>query len=152
MYCARGPDAILAGVSKANLELVRGIYGALAEWRVPESIHPDAEYVNPPYAVEPGTRPWSVAIERLREIYPEFRMEPEEYVPVGDDQVMVVARANARGISGVDASARLGHLWTIRDGKAVRFEWFKDPAEAFEAIGLGPATEPTRPQTGSNSP
>jgi len=27
-------------------------------------------------------------------------------------------------------------VWTVRDGKAVRFQWFNDPAEALAAAGL----------------
>jgi ketosteroid isomerase-like protein len=32
-----------------------------------------------------------------------------------------------------------GYVWTVRDGKAVRFQWFNDPAEALEAAGLSDA-------------
>jgi hypothetical protein len=27
-------------------------------------------------------------------------------------------------------------VWTMRDGKAIRFEWFNSPAKALEAAGL----------------
>jgi hypothetical protein len=26
-------------------------------------------------------------------------------------------------------------VWTVRDGQAVRFEWFRNPAEALRAAG-----------------
>jgi ketosteroid isomerase-like protein len=32
---------------------------------------------------------------------------------------------------------RQGHVWTIRDGRAVRFRWFNDHSEAVQAAGLG---------------
>jgi hypothetical protein len=36
-----------------------------------------------------------------------------------------------------------GYLWTVRDGKAVRFEWFTSPEEALAAVGMaGKAQEP----------
>jgi ketosteroid isomerase-like protein len=38
--------------------------------------------------------------------------------------------------SGVEVENRHGSVWTIRDGKAVRFEWFSEPDEALEAAGL----------------
>jgi ketosteroid isomerase-like protein len=29
------------------------------------------------------------------------------------------------------------HLWTLRDGKVVRLQWFHDRREAVAAVGLG---------------
>ena len=44
-------------------------------------------------------------------------------------------RDNARA-GGIDVANRHGSVWTIRDGKAVRFRWFKEPGEPLEAAGL----------------
>ena len=38
--------------------------------------------------------------------------------------------------SGIDVDRRQGYVWTVRDGKAVRFQWFNDPAEALAAAGI----------------
>ena len=117
------------------MELARAVYRTLAEGGSTEGlIHADAEYVNPPYAVEPGVRPWSVALERLLEIYPGFALEPSEFSPVGDDRVIVLAEARATGASGVSTTQMLAHVWTIEDGLVVRFQWFNDPAEARAAV------------------
>jgi hypothetical protein len=51
----------------------------------------------------------------------------------------VVAIGTLRGVgrgSGIDIDRRQGYLWTIHDGKAVRFQWFNDPAEALAAAGV----------------
>jgi ketosteroid isomerase-like protein len=125
-------------MTDSNVELARAVYRALADGVATDDlIHPDAEYVNPSHAVEPGTRPWSVALERLLEIYPDFALEPEAYDPVGDDRVLVLVRARATGASGVTTDQRLAHVWTVRDGLIVRFEWYNDPAEARAALGQG---------------
>ena len=125
-------------MSSHNLEVVRSIYRALADGASTEHcIHADAEYVNPPYAVEPGIRPWPVAMQRLREIYADFQVEPEEYTEAGDDQVVVIVTARASGASGVATSQRLAHVWTIRDDKASRFRWFRDRDEALAALSAG---------------
>jgi hypothetical protein len=59
----------------SNVELARAVYRALADRVATDDlIHPDAEYVTPSHAVEPGTRPWSVGLERLLEIYPAFTL------------------------------------------------------------------------------
>jgi len=124
--------------TERNVELVRAVYRALADGASTDGlIHADAEYVNPPYAVEPGVRPWTVAIERLLEIYADFRLEPQEYTPIGADRVVVIAHARATGASGVATDQRLAHVWTIEDGLIVRFHWYNDPAEAWAAVEAG---------------
>ena len=66
-----------------------------------------------------------------------FRMEPEDFIEVGD-KLVVIVRVEGRGkASGVEVEARMAHLWTIRDQKAIRFEIFGDPQKALEAAGAG---------------
>jgi ketosteroid isomerase-like protein len=70
------------------------------------------------------------------EVFDEFRAEPEHFFDAGED-VLALVRAGGRArASGVEVSGRFGHLLTIRNGKAVRFEEFKDPEEALRAAGL----------------
>ena len=58
----------------------------------------------------------------LEVICPE--MEPEEFKTFGD-LVAVALRYRARGRgSGLQVEGRESALWTIRDGKVVRYEWF----------------------------
>ena len=48
-------------------------------------------------------------------------MEPEAFEPAGDN-VAVVVRYRARGReSGVEVDGRESALWTLRDGKVVRY-------------------------------
>jgi len=92
--------------------------------------------VNPPDAVEPGTRYGRKAFAGIRDAYDDVRVEPEEFIDAGDD-VIVIARIKGTGrASGVDVDWRQGYIWTIRDGKGVRFRWFSDPDQALEAAGL----------------
>lgn len=51
-------------------------------------------------------------------------------------EVVVIGVARGTGASGVELQWRQGYVWTIEDGRAVRFQWFNDPAEALEASGL----------------
>jgi ketosteroid isomerase-like protein len=123
-------------MSRENVEVVRRIYDAWAEGRsARDFIDPDVEYVNPPYAVESGTIRGRKAFAKVRDVYPEFNLEPERYVDVGDD-VVVIATARGRGASGLETRWRQGYVWTVRDGRVVRFRWFNDPREALEAVGL----------------
>jgi ketosteroid isomerase-like protein len=121
-----------------KLELVRRLYEAMSRGeRGDEFIAEDAEYVNPTYAVEPGTRPWRDARERLRETYADYRVEVDELIDAGGDDVVVLGRYTASGpSSGVPLAGEHGYIWTVRDGKGVRFRWFGSHAEALEAAGV----------------
>jgi uncharacterized protein len=123
-------------VSEQNVQLVRTIYDLWSRnERARHLIDPAMEYVNPPYAVEAGTRRGRTALGKIREVYPDFRVEPERFIDAGEDVVVIgTARGTAR--SGVEAQWRQGYVWTVRDGKAIRFRWFNNPQEALEAVGL----------------
>jgi uncharacterized protein len=130
-------------MSQENLEIVRGIYEAWARKEFPgpaDVLDAEIEYVNPPGAVEPGTRYGLEAFTRaVEQVFVEgwdnWRFEAERFTPRGD-RVAVVLRYRAHGReSRVAVEGRLSALWTIREGKAVRFEWFHGADEALEALG-----------------
>ena len=130
-------------MSEENVEVVRRFYAAWSGDELPgptELMNPEIEYVNPDRAVEPGTRrglaAFSRAVEKVFEGWETWQMEPEQFRAVGD-QVAVVVRYRARGRgSGVEVEGRESALWTVRDGKVVRYAWFHGPADALEAAGL----------------
>ena len=91
--------------------------------------------MNPSYAVESGTRHSRSTLRKIREVYPDFHVEPERFVDGGED-VAVIGIAHGTSASGVKAQWRQGYVWTVRDGRAIRFRWFNDPEEALSAVGL----------------
>ncbi len=124
-------------MSQESVEVVRAIYAA---WLQGESardfIDPEIEYVNPPDAVETGTRRGRGAFAGIRDPYEDVRIEPTQFIDAGDE-VVVIARVTGTGrASGVDIDWRHGYIWTLRDGKGVRFRWFNKPEQALEAAGL----------------
>jgi ketosteroid isomerase-like protein len=132
-------------MSPDNVEIVRSIYAAWECDGVPtpsELLDPEIEYVNPAGAVEPGTRrgleAFHRAVQKVLEGWETWQMEPEAFESAGD-QVAVVVRYRARGReSGVEVEGRESALWTLRDGRVVRYAWFHGPADAFEAAGMRP--------------
>ncbi len=130
-------------MSHQNVAVVRAIHEALARGESPATLgllHPDIEYVNPPGAVEPGTRrgiaAYEDALRSMHEALEDVRIEAREIIDAGD-QVVVLATFTARGrSSGAQRQHEDGYVWTVRDGKAVSFQWFNDPAKALEAAGL----------------
>jgi ketosteroid isomerase-like protein len=130
-------------VSRENLEIVERLYGVWAQDEFPAGIDlfaADVEYVNPPDAVEPGTRrgiaEFMAAVEKMLEGWESWRMKPERLVPVAD-KVAVVVRYEARArASGIEVDGRESALLTLRDGKIVRYEWFHGPDDALIAVGV----------------
>jgi ketosteroid isomerase-like protein len=125
-------------MSQQNVEVVRRIYEA---WGREESarhlIAADVEYVNPSYAVEPGTRRGRRSFSVVRGTYEDFELRVERYIDAGDDQVVVLAHYKGSGrSSGVPVEGEHGYVWTIRDGLAVRFQWFQSHREALEAAAV----------------
>jgi ketosteroid isomerase-like protein len=130
-------------VSQESVSVVRRLFEA---WDhegfgvIRALMDPDIEYVNPPYAVEPGTRVgydgFAIAAQAIHAVYPDRRLIPLEFRVVGD-RVAVRARVLARGVSSsLEVDTERGYAFEVRDGRVARFAWFNDPAEALEAVGL----------------
>lgn len=134
-------------MSRENVEIVREGFGAVARGDLDSFLaflHEDVVWVNPAYAVEPGTRrgigEFREALQRLRAAFGDIRVEVDEVIEAGDDHVVVVGRWTGEGSgSGVPMETAFSSVLTLRDGKVVRYEWFRERAEALEAAGLRPA-------------
>ncbi len=124
-------------MSQKNVELVRCIYDA---WDRKESardfIAADLEYVNPSYAVEPGTRHGRKSLAVVRGTYEDFEIKVERIIDAGDETVVLAQFTGSGSVSGVPVEGEHGYVWTVRDGLAVRFQWFQSHREALEAAGL----------------
>ena len=131
-------------MSQENVEIIRRGYEAFAEGRVAfEHLDPAIEWHGPrefPDLAEPhyghdGVRRY---MEKVSEVFEDYRMVPEEFIDVGADQVFVFSREGGSGKgSGVAVQTHpTGHLWTIRDGKAVRMRSYWERADALQAVGL----------------
>jgi ketosteroid isomerase-like protein len=130
-------------MSQENVEIVRHIYEAGLMDRDPQELMklatPDVEYVNPPYAVEPGVRRGLAAVARAMrafgEVWESSRHELRQVYDFGDVVVVAVSwyvrgRGSEREIVNEEA-----HTWTLRDGRIARFEWGQDLGRALEAAG-----------------
>ena len=134
-------------MSQANIEIVRRLYDAWNRRDEEELValsDPEAEWVNSPTAVEPGTRRganellavWRMQWEILRDGHSEI-----ERIHDRGEEILVLARFSRRMPEG-DARIEDRSLisWRIRDGKAVRAEVLgfgkAEVDKALEAAGL----------------
>jgi uncharacterized protein len=73
-------------------------------------------------------------LETQLEVFDEFTIAPEEF-RADRDRIAVSVRQRARGgISGAEVEIRIGHLWTIRDGKIARLDVFAARDDALRAL------------------
>ncbi len=131
-------------MSQENVEVVRELYevwnGSNGREEVLAFLSEDFEWVNPDYAVEPGTRHghggWSQAMDSLDAAFPRREHEVGEVRDLGEHILAFttfVARTSTDTVAFRQDEAQ---LWTLREGQVVRFQWFHDRAEALEAVGL----------------
>ncbi len=64
------------------------------------------------------------------------RYEPQEFIPVGADQVVVPQRIVSVGRAGVEVVARTANLFTLGDGKVTHLKNFQTKDDALDAAGL----------------
>jgi ketosteroid isomerase-like protein len=129
-------------MSEQNVEIVRRIYAAWTDGSPRDSglLDPGIEWVNPPDAVETGTRSgldaFDSAAETVGDTFEDVRVDFDRFLDAGDRVVVIgTLRGRGRG-SGIEAERQQGYVWTLRNGKAVRFQWFNSPGEALEAAGV----------------
>jgi ketosteroid isomerase-like protein len=141
-------------VSQENVEVVRHIYatwdlsvaGSLTEAtmrRAFGSIDPGIEWRGPrefPDLAEPHFGHDGIVsyAAKLAEAFEHYRMIPEQFIDPGGERVLVLSRETGRGKgSGAKVQTHLtAHLWTVRNGRAARFESYWEREEALKAAGL----------------
>ena len=124
-----------------NVEIVRSGFSALARGDFKAFfavLDPGVEWVNPPYAVEPGTRHGTAgfreALARMQASFGGIRLKVDEVVEASETAVVVTGSWTGEGTgSGVRLETPFASLLTLRDGKVVRYEWFREKAEALAA-------------------
>jgi hypothetical protein len=107
---------------------------------VPDLMDSAIGWVNPSYAVEPGTHQgyagFAAAAKAVLSVYGDYRVSPVRFYEVGD-RMAVRARVTGRSsVNDLPIDTERGYVFDIRDGKVVRWAWFNDPAEALKAVGL----------------
>ena len=130
-------------MSQENVEIARRGYEAFARRdldAVFELFDPEIEAHDPPEMPDAAIHRGHDAVrrdwEQTYELFEDFTIEVEETLDGGDD-VVVFLRYRGRGSeSGAEVEALMAHVWTVRNGKAIRLRQFLDREQALEAAGL----------------
>jgi ketosteroid isomerase-like protein len=75
-------------------------------------------------------------LRSFRHYWRQFEFEPIEIRDAGDRVLAVVIERGRSAHGDIEVRQRFVHVWTLREGKAVRLEGFYDEAAALEAVGL----------------
>ena len=100
---------------------------------------PDAEWHEPDlpeaavYRGHAGIRQYWQSLEST---VPGFRSRPERFYDAGDRMVVSSVVSGTGVESGVEVEARVGMVWTFREGKAVRCVVRRQLTDALESVGL----------------
>ena len=104
---------------------------------------PKIEWVNPPDAVEAGTRHGRevmcsfTAPDRQSSVgraYSSIGFDVERQRELGDTVGVIVQMLYRGRGSGIEVRQRLGMAFTIRDGKVARFEWSRQPEALLDRV------------------
>lgn len=108
--------------------------------RLLDVFHPDAQYVNPPEAVEGGTRQGEAELRQMWiNVHELFELDSVEVVelrqvPAG---ALTHVRFQGRGRgSGVPVDVEQYHVVELSDGRIARLSWFTQREDALAAAGL----------------
>ena len=126
-------------MGEADVEALERGYAALNRGDlsvVLDLLDPDIEWHEPGWSPEGGTHRGRDSFERFFrgwiESFDGFRVEPERVVQRGDQLVAVVRQTGAGRASGVQVETRLAHVWTVANGKAVRWESVTEPGTVLD--------------------
>ena len=130
-------------MSQENVETLRAAYEAFSRrgWDALTRIaHPDFELKVPDRFPVAGTYRGPEEARRFfaefLEPFDEVIVEPERFFEQGNRIVVFLLLRHRPKASSAVADIRIGHLWTMRDGKVARLEIFPEREEALEAVGL----------------
>jgi len=73
---------------------------------------------------------WSRGMWKSQEI------QGRDFIPAGEDQVVVPVRLVSVGRDDVEVVAHVATVMTVREGKITHLKTFQSKSDALEAVGL----------------
>jgi ketosteroid isomerase-like protein len=136
-------------LSKENIAIVQSLYDAFARGDVPSvlgALSPGIEWreaENFPYADRnPYIGPDAVLqgiFMRVGAEWDGFAATPERLLDAGDTVVALGRYTGKYKATGKSVNAQFVHVWSLEDGKAVRFQQYTDTLQVAEAVLKGQA-------------
>jgi ketosteroid isomerase-like protein len=130
-------------MASSNLDVVRSIYEAWGrgDFSSNEWAHAEIEFS---FAGGPDPGSWR-GLDAMAHAYRDwlraweyFRAEPEEYIVIDRERILVLVRNSGRGkVSGLELDEQsAANYFQFRDGKVTRIVVYLDRALAFADLGI----------------
>jgi ketosteroid isomerase-like protein len=126
---------------RSNSETLRSSYEALNQGdisKVLEVIDEDIVWQEGALSPEAGSHRGRESFEAFFRSwlasFDQFTIEPLEVIERGDVLIAVVRQSGRGQASGIAVSVEIAHAWTIREGRAVRWQAFGSREDALEAL------------------
>ena len=130
-------------MSQENVELVRGLSRAIndgdVEYLIGHTtedvvIRPARSAIERSFVGHAGIRKWFADNQQSWDV---FHLHADDVREVGDGQVLQVGTVHVRGRGGgIEMDIPFAGITTFRDGRASRWEDFRDRRLALKAVGL----------------
>jgi ketosteroid isomerase-like protein len=134
-------EILASAMSQENVDKLGVIFDLVFGGRPlgPDLLADDAEWVNPPDAVEPGTRSGAAAfndaIATVFATWDDVRFDTDRVIGDGDRVVALGVLHGHMHASGMEIDSPHGQIWTFRDGRVTRMQWFNSRADTMRAAG-----------------
>ena len=124
-------------------DIVRGFYDALGRGDVPgvlAKLHEELEWTEAerfPYYSGTWRSPQEVLNKLLVPLsrdWDGFSAKAHDFVAEGDRVVSLGVYSGTSKATGKSMTAPFAHVWTLRDGRIVRFDMYTDTAKVLEAM------------------
>ena len=134
-------------MSQENVEIVRRAYKMFDDAGFSGAAGVDLGAFDMDIEVDTSTRPSDADLFRghdgLREFLSLQRglwkrriLEPQEFISVDEDRVVVATRIVSPGRNGVKVVSHSASVWAVHGGKIKHVKLFEHKGEALEAVGL----------------
>jgi uncharacterized protein len=118
------------GFNRGDLDAVVAMCDPAVEWHSPQELPGPTAYRG-----HDGVR---AATGDMLELFGDLRADPERFIDAGD-KVIAFFRWHGHGKGSglsLDQFGRQAGVFTMRDGKAIRVDWYLDRVKALEAAGV----------------
>jgi ketosteroid isomerase-like protein len=75
-------------------------------------------------------------IEQQTEAFSQLHVPPLEFLQEGESVIVVLRLQGEARHTGIEIDLHAAHLWTMRDGRALRLNLYESKSAALEAAGL----------------
>jgi ketosteroid isomerase-like protein len=128
-------------MSQENVEMVRAAYGAYNRGDVDAALKDATPDFELDWSRAAGPQRGIYKLDQVRSFFDDFletfestRLEADNFI-VADEHVIVPQTGYLQGRDGIEVTARVTLVWTIRNGRIARLCLYQGLPEALESVG-----------------